>query len=156
VRHELTRKQAEGQAELDNAVGWGMFEGDGPTPKPRREAGKFDPARPGDVDRNLRELGERIAAPLDEQTRNDLHDFIVAPACNTNMEQTGLWLFAPLRAMKPLEEPEDDRPQPPDPNHHPKGDRRCLTPQAAARAAVRCTGRAVRATATPGNATAAG
>src|SRR5262249_10999162 len=126
------------------------------TPERMRGAKRFDPARPGEADRNLREPGERIAAPLDERTRNDPHDCIVAPACNTNIEQTGPWLIALLRAMKPLDEPEHDEPRPPDPNHDPKGDRRCPTPQAAALAAVRCTGRATRATATRGNATAAG
>jgi hypothetical protein len=101
----MTRKQAESQAKLEDAVKWGLFEGDEPTPEQIREAKKFDPARPSEVDRNLR---ERIAAQLDEQTRNDLHDFIVALACNNNIEQTGMWRFALMRAMKPLEEPEND------------------------------------------------
>jgi hypothetical protein len=85
-----------------------MFEGEEPTAEPMRAAKRFDPARPAEVDRNLRELSERIAAQLDERTRNDLHDFIVALACNSNVEQTGMWLFALMRAMKPLEESETE------------------------------------------------
>ena len=104
----MTRKQAEEQAKLEDAVKWGMFEGDEPTPEQMREAKKFDPARPSEVDRNLRELSERIAAQLEEQTRNDLHDFIVALACNSNVEQTGAWHFALMRAMKPLKQSETE------------------------------------------------
>ena len=57
---------------------------------------------PAEVDKNLHGLSERIARQLDEQTRNDLHDFIVALACNSNIEQTGTWLFGLMRALKPM------------------------------------------------------
>jgi hypothetical protein len=69
---------------------------------------RFDPAKPTEVDKNLRELSRRIAAQLDERTRNDLHDFIVALACDSKVEQTGMWLFALMRAMKPLTESETE------------------------------------------------
>jgi hypothetical protein len=49
---------------------------------------RFDPARPVEVDRNL---SERIAGQFDERARNELHDFLVALACNnSNVEQIGM------------------------------------------------------------------
>jgi hypothetical protein len=62
---------------------------------------------PAEVDRGLCELSERIARQLDEQTRNDLHDFVVALACNSNVEQTGMWLFGLMRALKPMGEADE-------------------------------------------------
>jgi hypothetical protein len=59
---------------------------------------------PDEVNKRLPGLSERLAAQLDEATRKDLHDFLVALACNDNVEETGMWLFALRRAMKPLTE----------------------------------------------------
>jgi hypothetical protein len=63
---------------------------------------------PDEVNKRLPALSERVAAQLDEATRNELHDFIVALACNNNVEETGMWLFALMRAMKPLTESESE------------------------------------------------
>lgn len=63
---------------------------------------------PDEVNERLPRLGDRIAAQLDEATRKDLHDFIVALACNSNVEETGMWLFGLMRALKPIVNPEDD------------------------------------------------
>jgi hypothetical protein len=64
----------------------------------------FDAAKPNEVESHLPSLCERLAAQLDDETRQDLHEFLVAIACNNNVEQTGMWLFVQMRAMKPLEE----------------------------------------------------
>lgn len=110
----MTRKQAEERTRLEDAVSWGMFEGEGPAPERMREAGTSVPARAGE---DLRERFCRIAAQLDERTRNDLHDSVVAIACHDDVDPTGTRLFAIMRAPEPPEELEDGRPRPPDLNH---------------------------------------
>lgn len=64
----MTRKQVEERAKVEDALKWGMFEGEEPTADQVREAEQVEPARSAEQDKNLRELGERVAAQLDEQT----------------------------------------------------------------------------------------
>jgi hypothetical protein len=62
---------------------------------PHIDAGKL-----GEVKLHLPGLARRIAGQLDEPTRRDLREFLVALACCNDIEETGTWLFVLMRALE--------------------------------------------------------